>query len=107
MSTLIPGNGSYDPTIKTEQAGTLYGFLQLPDGLEWNPDIPAYTTITITIKAASGTSDDSDNDSKADAEDSVKTGDNANLALWLALMLLAGAGITGTTLYTRRKRTNE
>ena len=62
---------------------------------------------------SSGTSDDSDknnssdNDSKTDAEDSAKTGDDTNLALWFALMLLAGAGITGTTIYTRRKRTNE
>ncbi|MGN0721369.1 MAG: InlB B-repeat-containing protein [Anaerovoracaceae bacterium] len=62
---------------------------------------------------SSGTSDDSDknnssdNDSKTDAEDSAKTGDDTNLALWLALMLLAGAGITSTTIYARRKRTNE
>ena len=97
--------------------------MQLPDAFEHNSDGPATTTITITIKAAPGTSDDSnnnddskidttndsnnDNDSKTDAEDSAKTGDDANLALWLALMLLSGAGITGTAVYTRRKRTNE
>ncbi|MDD5824067.1 MAG: ubiquitin-like protein [Firmicutes bacterium] len=104
--TDILAGGSYDPTIKTEQAVTLYGFLQLPDGLEWNSDGPAYTTINITIKAAPGTSDDSDKDSESD-KDSVKTGDNANLALWIALMLLSGAGITGTAVYTRRKRTKE
>ena len=50
---------------------------------------------------------DKDKDSNADAEDSAKTGDDTNLALWLALMLLAGAGITGTAVYTIRKRTNE
>ena len=44
---------------------------------------------------------------KAGAEDSAKTGDNTDLALWLALMLLSGAGITGVTAYSRRKRTNE
>ena len=54
-----------------------------------------------------GTSDDSNNGSKPAAEESAKTGDDTNLALWLALMLLSGAGIGGTTLYTRRKRTNE
>ncbi|MGE9874931.1 InlB B-repeat-containing protein [Hornefia butyriciproducens] len=53
------------------------------------------------------TNGEADKDSKADTEDSAKTGDDTNLALWLALMLLAGAGITGTTIYTRRKRTNE
>lgn len=99
--------GSYDPRIKTEQTVTLLGFLQLPDAFEHHSDGPATTTITITIKAAPGTSDDSENDSKADAEDSAKTGDDTNLALWLALMLLAVAGITGTAVYTRRKRTNE
>ena len=83
----------------------------------------AETTFTVEEKAAPGTSDDSnnnddtkidvtddsnnDNDSKADAEDSAKTGDNTDLALWLALMLLSGAGITGVTAYSRRKRTNE
>ena len=67
----------------------------------------ATTTFTVAEKAAPGTSDDSDRDSKADADKNAKTGDDANLALWLALMLLAGAGITGTAVYTIRKRTNE
>ena len=67
----------------------------------------ATTTFTVAEKAASGTSDESDKDSKSDDEDSVKTGDNTNLALWLALMLLSGAGITGVTAFARRKRTNE
>ena len=49
---------------------------------------------------------DSDSNTKTDAEDSAKTGDDTNLALWLALMLLAGAGAGGTTLYFRRKRIN-
>ena len=110
-----PKEGSYDPSIKTEQTVTLYGILQLPDAFEQNSDGPATTTITITIKAAPGTSDDSnkdnssnkDNGSKTDAEDSAKTGDDTNLALWFTLMLLSGAGITGVTVYTRRKRTNE
>ncbi|MGO5479191.1 InlB B-repeat-containing protein [Anaerovoracaceae bacterium HCP3S3_H6] len=67
----------------------------------------ATTTFTVAEKAAPGTSDDSDRDSKADADKNAKTGDDTNLALWLALMLLSGAGITGTVVYTRRKRTNE
>ena len=67
----------------------------------------AETTFTVEEKAAPGTSDDSDRDSKADADKNAKTGDDTNLALWLALMLLSGAGITGTVVYTRRKRTNE
>lgn len=60
----------------------------------------------ITDNAAAGTTDSSDNASKSD-KDSAKTGDDTNLALWLALMLLAGAGTAGTAVYKRRKRTTE
>ena len=60
----------------------------------------------VTDNAAAGRTDGSDNDSKSD-KDSAKTGDDTNLALWLALMLLAGAGTAGTAVYTRRKRTTE
>lgn len=60
----------------------------------------------ITDDAAAGTTDGSGNDSKSD-EDSAKTGDDTNLALWIALMLLAGAGTAGTAVYTRKKRTTE
>ena len=59
-----------------------------------------------TDDAAAGTTDGSGNDSKSD-KDSAKTGDDNNLALWLVLMLLAGAGTAGTAVYTRRKRTTE
>ncbi|MDY5607511.1 MAG: hypothetical protein SPF55_06550 [Lentihominibacter sp.] len=61
---------------------------------------------TTTDNAAAGTTDSSDNASKSD-KDSAKTGDDNNLALWLVLMLLAGAGTAGTAVYTRRKRTTE
>ena len=116
--TATPKEGSYDPDIKTEQTVTLYGSLQLPDAFEHNPDGPAITTITITIKAAPATSDNSnkDNDSKTDTEvngdvtdvkDSVNTGDNTNLVLWIVLMLLSAMGITGVTVYSRRKRTTK
>ena len=59
-----------------------------------------------TDDAAAGRTDGSDNDSKSD-KDSAKTGDDTSLAVWLALMILAGAGTAGTALYTRKKRTTE
>ena len=63
---------------------------------------------TIGIVSESGTATTTFTvEEKATAEDSVKIGDNTNLALWIALMLLSGAGITGTAIYSRRKRTNE
>ena len=61
---------------------------------------------TTTDNAVAGTTDSSGNDTKSE-KDSAKTGDDNNLALWLVLMLLAGAGTAGTAVYTRRKRTTE
>ncbi|MGN1386575.1 MAG: leucine-rich repeat domain-containing protein, partial [Bacillus sp. (in: firmicutes)] len=59
----------------------------------------AETTFTVAKNAAPA---DVDGDKK-----SPQTGDNTDLAPWIALMILSGAGITGVTAYTRRKRTNE
>ena len=74
-------------------------------------------TLTVTCefpatKAAPGTSDDSNNDNGSkpaadNADKNADTGDSSSLSHWIALMLLAGAGITGAGFYSRRKRTNE
>lgn len=65
--------------------------------------INTYTKSVANPSDTEGTTNgDSDNDNKI-----AKTGDDTSLALWLALMLLSGAGITGVTAYARRKRTNE
>ncbi len=37
---------------------------------------------------------------------SPQTGDNSNMALWLALLFISGMGIVATTAYGRKKRTN-
>ena len=42
---------------------------------------------------------------KPDTETSPKTGDNSMLTLWVALLFVSGAALTGTTLYSRKKRT--
>ena len=42
---------------------------------------------------------------KPDPETSPKTGDNSMLTLWVALLFVSGAALTGTTLYSRKKRT--
>ena len=53
----------------------------------------ASTTFTVNAKAVV------DNDTK-----SPQTGDNSHMALWIALLLVSGAGVTGTTVYGRKKR---
>ena len=35
---------------------------------------------------------------------SPQTGDNGNMELWIGLLILAGAGLTGTLVYTRKKK---
>ena len=93
------------PAVKD---GTSYSVEDGENGVDKMTFVNKYASSVVDPSDSEGTTNgDSDNDSKADAEDSAKTGDNANLALWLALMILAGAGIAGTTVYTRRKRTNE
>ena len=93
------------PAVKD---GTSYSVEYGENGVDKMTFVNKYASSAVDPSDSEGTTNgDSDNDSKTDAEDSAKTGDDTNLALWLALMLLAGAGITGTTIYTRRKRTNE
>ncbi|MGN8914293.1 InlB B-repeat-containing protein [Anaerofustis butyriciformans] len=93
------------PAVKD---GTSYSVEYGENGVDKMTFVNKYARSAVDPSDSEGTTNgEADKDSKADAEDSVKTGDNANLTLWIALMLLAGAGITGTTIYTKRKRTNE
>ena len=52
-------------------------------------------TITFTLNAKAVV----DNDTK-----SPRTGDNSHMAFWIALLLVSGAGVIGTTVYGRKKR---
>lgn len=93
------------PAVKD---GTSYHVEYGENGVDKMTFVNKYARSAVDSSGSEGTTNgEADKDSKADAEDSAKTGDDTNLALWLALMLLAGAAITGTTIYTRRKRTNE
>ena len=45
-----------------------------------------------------------DADIKPGDSDSAKTGDNSNMWLWAALMIAAGLGLTGTAVYSRKRK---
>ena len=93
------------PAVKD---GTSYSVEYGENGVDKMTFVNKYARSAVDPSDSEGTTNgEADKDSKTDAEDSAKTGDDTNLALWLALMLLAGAGITGTTIYTIRKTTNE
>ena len=57
-------------------------------------------------QTATGTPTDNDKSSEDQTGDttSSETGDDSNIALWIAVMLTAGTAMTGTVLYGRRKR---
>ena len=93
------------PAVKD---GTSYSVEYGENGVDKMTFVNKYASSAVDPSDSEGTANgDSESNPKADAENSAKTGDDTNLALWLALMILAGAGIAGTTVYTRRKRTNE
>ena len=50
-NTTTPANGSYDPTVLTQQTVTLNGTVDCPDSIDAN-GVSLTTTITITISAA-------------------------------------------------------
>ena len=57
-------------------------------------------------KPAAGTPTDTDKPSGDQTGDttSPETGDDSNIALWMALMLAAGAALTGTAVYSRKRK---
>ena len=47
---------------------------------------------------------DKDNANSDTNKESPKTGDNSNMALWIALLFVSGIGVFGTTLYGKKKK---
>ena len=50
------------------------------------------------------TTEPADSEPNTDATTSPQTGDNSNLALWLALLAVSAAGVIGTGVYSKRRR---
>ena len=70
--------------------------------------ICGYTeTVEIAKLPATTEPTNPDTDTKPDTKpgkDNPATGDNSHMALWIALLLVSGAGVIGTTVYGRKKR---
>ena len=45
-----------------------------------------------------------ENNPNTGAPDSPQTGDNSMMGLWIALLFVSGAGVVGTTIYSRKKK---
>lgn len=64
-------------------------------------------TIGIVSTSGTATTEFTVNVQTASDNGSPKTGDNSNLILWLALMILSASGTAGAAVYSKKKRTNE
>ena len=62
----------------------------------------AGTDTNVTVKPNTGTG----TNGTAKPTDSLKTGDNSNLALWFALLFVSGVAAIGTTVVSRKKKYN-
>lgn len=64
-------------------------------------------TYTVTMKPAVLTNGGGDNETPTDGNKdttSPKTGDDRNIALWIALLFVSGAGVTGITAFNKKRR---
>ena len=48
--------------------------------------------------------DDAASSETGDGSKSPETGDDSNIALWIGVLLAAGAALTGTAVYSRRRK---
>ena len=62
----------------------------------------AGTDTNVTVKPNTGTG----TNGTAKPTDSLKTGDNSNLALWFALLFVSGVAAIGTTVVSKKKKYN-
>ncbi|HJD47362.1 MAG TPA: LPXTG cell wall anchor domain-containing protein [Candidatus Mediterraneibacter norfolkensis] len=91
----IPAAGTAEnPTKPSKPSGTLKpGDTQTPPTSSTDTDIPS---------GGNQTGDKGSTDTGK--TDSPQTGDDSNIVLWTVMMLAAGAALTGTLLYNRKKK---
>ena len=88
-------------TLEELSAGTHTVTVKFDDG-------QATTKLTVKNRTASTDSEPSkptvSNPTKSTGSDSPQTGDNSNIGLWLALMLLSAAAVTALLISSRKKK---
>ena len=65
-------------------------------------EIPATGTTQTPSESDQPTQTPSESEDNVD--DVPKTGDNGNMALWIALLVLACGGLTGVAVYARKRK---
>ena len=124
-------NWTYDDTVygllltqgaadATDDAASPYTVLILPaisvdtdegvyydidwDAIDWEE--PQSEDMHFTNTYTKSTTEPADSEPDTDATTSPQTGDNSNLALWLALLAVSAAGVIGTGVYSKRRRSS-
>lgn len=79
----------------TDKGNGTYTFIQ-PDGK---------VTVKVTFRTAETDKKDEDKDDKEEtAEEALDTGDSSHPILWVAALLISGAVLTGSGIYSRKKK---
>ena len=117
---LLRDGQRYEIVKLNEQNRWSYTWNQLNDKYDWSVaevDVPEgftsivshqgnqWTIINDDIPGTTGSTDPS-NPTAPTPTDSPHTGDNSNFALWVALFVLGGAGLTGTVIHRQKKKYN-
>ena len=99
-STVITLKADY---LKTLSVGTHKLTVVYTDG-ECSTNFVAKQATSEQTKPTEGDKTDTTKPAGGKDTTSPQTGDNSNLALWFAVLFVSGAGVLGTTLYSKKKK---
>lgn len=99
-STVITLKADY---LKTLSAGTHKITVVYTDG-ECSANFEVKKAASEQTKPTEGDKTDTTKPAGGKDTTSPQTGDNSNLALWFAVLFVSGAGVLGTTVYSKRKK---
>lgn len=99
---VLEGDAALEPTAPTASGWTFGGWYKDADCREAydfsdrvSGDLELY---------AKWTEQSGDTTTPSTPSDAPQTGDNSNMMLWIALLSVSGAGVFGTTLYSRKRK---
>ena len=99
-STVITLKADY---LKTLSVGTHKLTVVYTDG-ECSTNFEVKQAASEQIKPTEGDKSDTTTPTGGKDTTSPQTGDNSNMLLWVALLFVSGAGVLGTTVYSKKKR---
>ncbi len=100
-------SGSTVITLKAEYLNTLTAGKHTITVLYTDGEASGTFTVAEETSASTGGDQTGDKDnSDTGKTDSAQTGDNSSIALWIASLLVSGAALTGTALYSRKRKYN-